>query len=100
MRCAKDKQQLAAAQQPPPLTLQQELSGIARGGATLGWSGHDVHEAARSAEGVVSSSFAEESVGLIPRDVSQVAYHISNSAAYSVDTTGLNPQIEYEPAST
>ena len=56
VRCAKDKQQLAAAQQPPPLTLQQELFDIARGGTTLGWSGHYVHEAARSAEGVVSSS--------------------------------------------
>jgi hypothetical protein len=29
-----------------------------------------------------------------------VAYHISNPAAYSVDPTGLTPQIEYEPAST
>jgi hypothetical protein len=51
-----------AAHQPPPLTLQQELFDIARGGTTLGWSGHYVHEAARSAEGVVSSSFVTVSL--------------------------------------
>ena len=105
-----------AAHQLPPLTLQQELFDIARGGTTLGWSGHYVHEAGRSAEGVVSSSVcvsvslrrpALEARGssygcaaLIRRDASQVAYHISNPAAYSVDPTGLTPQIEYEPLLT
>ncbi len=28
----------------------------------------------------------------------QVAYHISNPAAYSVEPTGLTPQIEYAPS--
>ena len=30
--------------------------------------------------------------------VVQVAYHISNPAAYSVDAAGLTPQIEYAPS--
>lgn len=38
------------------MTHAQELFDIARGGTTLGWSGHYVHEAAKNPEGVVSAS--------------------------------------------
>jgi hypothetical protein len=34
----------------------QELFEIARGGTTLGWNGHYVHEAAKNPEGVVGGS--------------------------------------------
>lgn len=36
------------------LTAGQELFDIARGGTTLGWSGHYVHEAGKNPESVVS----------------------------------------------
>lgn len=38
------------------MTRAQELFDIARGGMTLGWNGHYVHEVAKNPEGVVSGS--------------------------------------------
>ena len=46
------------------VTRAQELFDIARGGTTLGWTGHYVHEAAKNAEGVVSEGLGLEAAGV------------------------------------